>query len=204
MSKNSIIDLASLVRRCQDGDEQAWIKLIDRVHLEVFLICRKMKLSHQEIFEIYGQVSLKLLDNLKNIRSPEKIMSYVASITRNEILSLYRKERLFKRLVNPVAYELYDSRRDQPDEILEAKLDSDALWEAIVTLPDQEFRLIQLLFFDRRKLDYREISRTLGIPKSSIGPMRGRIIARLRGMLKQRGIIDGEGSGDRLSSNTGD
>ena len=54
-----------------------------------------------------------------------------------------------------------------------------ALERALGELPERHRRLMESLFHEQEP-SYDEISRLLGIPKGSIGPIRGRCLARLR------------------------
>jgi DNA-directed RNA polymerase specialized sigma24 family protein len=65
------------------------------------------------------------------------------------------------------------------DELLEAER-REALRRAVDGVPEHERRLMHLLL-QEPPLTYDEISAALGIPKGSIGPTRGRCLARLRG-----------------------
>ena len=68
------------------------------------------------------------------------------------------------------------------DEALLAAERAEAVREAMTQLPPQWQRLIQLLMADP-PVSYAEIADQLGLPIGSIGPTRGRCLAKLRVLL---------------------
>jgi RNA polymerase sigma factor (sigma-70 family) len=69
---------------------------------------------------------------------------------------------------------------DEAPEVVVARGERDeALWRHVQTLPERCRRLIELVALVDRP-DYAEVSRALGMPVGSIGPTRGRCLAKLR------------------------
>ena len=69
------------------------------------------------------------------------------------------------------------------DERLLADERAQAVREALARLPWRWQRLLELLMADP-PASYAEISDQLGLPVGSIGPTRGRCLARLRDLLQ--------------------
>ena len=180
--------LTDLVERCLKGDQYAWRELVDFITPVVMATCRSMNVPDDEALDVFGQVCFLLLDSLENIRSPQKLLSYVSTMTRREIFSLQRQRRLQHR-----AAEEESSRRD---EIVEPEVnrridESDrhsTIIEAMLRLNEKEYQLLWMLFFDPSQPSYDQISDRLGMPISSIGPSRARALAKLQRMLKRRGL----------------
>ncbi|MCB0895681.1 MAG: sigma-70 family RNA polymerase sigma factor [Nocardioides sp.] len=64
--------------------------------------------------------------------------------------------------------------------------EGDRLWSAVDGLPERCRRLLRIVAFENRP-DYRELASDLGMPVGSIGPTRGRCLAKLRVALMQTG-----------------
>jgi len=64
--------------------------------------------------------------------------------------------------------------------------EGDRLWAAVDGLPERCRRLLRIVAFENRP-DYRELATDLGMPVGSIGPTRGRCLAKLRVALMQGG-----------------
>jgi RNA polymerase sigma factor (sigma-70 family) len=188
MKKSDRSMLSELVSRCRRGDKEAWNQLIEMVTPLVFSICRTMQLSREESFDIFGQVSYLLLSNLDRLRSPEKILSYVATTTRREVFALNRRARLFEYL-GDLHWEDKGMFSDKtPDKMYEQMKNMEMLMKAIVLLPKRDYELIKALFLDTSEPSYEEIAKRLRMPVSSIGPTRARSLAKLKRILKKKGF----------------
>ena len=66
--------------------------------------------------------------------------------------------------------------------------EGDRLWAAVDGLPERCRRLLRIVAFENRP-DYAQLATELGMPVGSIGPTRGRCLAKLRVALMQAGGI---------------
>lgn len=64
----------------------------------------------------------------------------------------------------------------------------DRLWEVVDRLPERCRRLLRVVAFENRP-DYTRLATELDMPVGSIGPTRGRCLAKLRVSLMQVGVI---------------
>ena len=64
--------------------------------------------------------------------------------------------------------------------------DDNRLWDAVDELPERCRRLLRVVAFENRP-DYATLASDLGMPVGSIGPTRGRCLAKLRVALMQVG-----------------
>ena len=69
-----------------------------------------------------------------------------------------------------------------PEPSVLADVAQKALWRNVSRLPDRCQRMLRLIAFAERP-DYAALSEALGMPVGSIGPTRGRCLARLRSLL---------------------
>lgn len=63
-----------------------------------------------------------------------------------------------------------------------------ALWQVVDSLPDRCRRLLRIVAFEDRP-DYQQVAQALDMPVGSIGPTRGRCLAKLRVALLQTGDL---------------
>lgn len=178
--------LTQLVERCLEGDQYAWRDLVDMITPVVMSTCRSMNVPKDESLDIFGQVCYVLLDSLENLRSPQKLLSYVGTMTRREVFSLHRQ----RQLQNRAAEEESSRRSELVEPEVSRRMDesdrSSKLIEAMLRLNDKEYELLWLLFFDPAEPSYDEISARLDMPISSIGPSRARALSKLQRILKTR------------------
>nr|MBN2276460.1 sigma-70 family RNA polymerase sigma factor [candidate division Zixibacteria bacterium] len=185
MDKNDSNYLSSLVGRCLADDRNAWTELVERITPLVFSICRRMKLSREDSFDIYGQVSFLLWKNLDRLQTPAKLLSYVTTITRRVVYAHQKKSRILERVEEAIKLETGDLSAETPEEVYAVRERSEILLKALARLPRRDYQLIRALFFNRSNPTYEEIARQLGIPVSSIGPSRERCFKKLYRLLKK-------------------
>lgn len=182
--KNGI--LKELVEQCRSGDQKAWHKLIDLVSPIIFSICKRMRLSREESFDVFGQVSCVLVKNIHELRSADKLISYVASVTRRQVSDIYRKIQFIDTTSEGKLNYLPDSSDKIPDKIYEQSERKALLMKALLSLPEREYQLISALFLENNKLSYEQLARKLDMPVSSIGPTRARSLEKLYKILKNK------------------
>jgi RNA polymerase sigma factor (sigma-70 family) len=176
----------SLISACREGDEKAWHELIDLVGPVIFSLCRKSRLSRDESFDIFGRVSLQMVNSIESLKSPEKIMSFVATITRRQIYNFYQSLRIVEYFDDDAIALLPDQSHDGPDKIYETARRRKILLEAMKGLSERDFRLIKMLFFDPEEPSYKEIAARLKMPVASIGPVRSKVLAKLYRILSKK------------------
>jgi RNA polymerase sigma factor (sigma-70 family) len=120
-----------------------------------------------------------LLQHIDRIEYPDRVGSWLAATARNECLrSLAARKRVVlghddAELENAVALG------PDLDERLLADERAQVVRDALSRLPRRWQRLLEMLMADP-PVPYAEISDELGLPIGSIGPTRGRCLARLR------------------------
>jgi DNA-directed RNA polymerase specialized sigma24 family protein len=74
------------------------------------------------------------------------------------------------------------STEESPEALTMRSDSQQLLWTHIAKLPDRCRELMRVIAFADRP-DYAELARALGMPVGSIGPTRGRCLAKLRALL---------------------
>lgn len=178
--------LNELVKRCKDGDEQAWHILLDQVAPMIFSTCKSKQLTREQTFDVFGQVSLQLVTNIGKLQFPAALFSYVRTITRRQIYDLFRKVKQDKAMEAEIENALLADEKSNPDQIYERKEYESILRQALLSLPSRDFELLRALFLEKGEPSYEEIGKRLGMPASSIGPTRARSLEKLYRALKKR------------------
>jgi RNA polymerase sigma factor (sigma-70 family) len=146
----------------------------------VWSICRRYRLAGADADDASQAVWLQLVDQIGQIRDPAALPGWLATTTRRECGRIGRAARR----TQPPGHllDVEDIPNEQAasadDGLLRAERHA-ALREALADLPPSCQRLFALLAEDP-PLPYAEISAQLGIPAGSIGPSRGRCLAKLR------------------------
>ncbi len=175
--------VAGLVRRAAEGDRRAWEGLVDQYARLIWSITVDFKLTESDAADVAQTTWLRLLQHIDRIEHPDRVGSWLAATARNECLrSLAARKRVVLghddiELDNAVAHG------PEVDERLLAAERDQVVRDALSRLPRRWQRLLEMLMADP-PVPYADISDELGLPVGSIGPTRGRCLARLRVLLQ--------------------
>lgn len=197
--------VVALVARAAGSDEGAWHEIVERYAPLVWSICARYQLSGSDIEDVRQTVWLGLVEQLGKLREPAALPGWLATTTQRECLRLLRASRRQGALGrDPDEYVLLSEA--VPVLIEEAILRAERnakLRAALADLGEDDRRLLSLLLADP-PLPYARISQILDIPQGSIGPMRGRCLARLRRSPHLRGLTDADFTPGRISTAGGE
>jgi RNA polymerase sigma factor (sigma-70 family) len=177
------LDIALLVKRAAAGDQRAWEKLVEQYARLIWAMTRDFRLAESDASDVAQATWLRLLEHIDGLRHPDRVGSWLAATARHECLRAMAARKKTVLVDDDLA--LNDAAAHQPevDERLLAEERAQTVRAAIARLPLQWQQLIELLMADP-PASYAEISDKLGLPIGSIGPTRGRCLARLRVLLQ--------------------
>jgi RNA polymerase sigma factor (sigma-70 family) len=182
-SDGADLDVTRVVVRAANGDPQAWEGLVDRYGRLIWSITRTFKLVESDAADVFQTTWMRLVEHIHRIDHPDRVGSWLAATARNECL---RSLAAHKRVVLAQEDDPFDCPCPHGPEIDEELLAAEraaVVREAMTQLPRRWQRLMEMLMADP-PASYAEISDELGLPVGSIGPTRGRCLARLRVLLE--------------------
>jgi|SRR5215472_3223539 len=175
--------IALLVRHAAGGDMQAWERLVDQYSKLIWSITAEYRLVESDAADVAQTTWLRLLEHIDRIQYPDRVGSWLAATARNECLrSLAARKRVVLGHDTDEMEEVHAHGAEVDERILAAERDR-TVREAMSMLPMRWQRLLEMLMADP-PVPYTEISDQLGLPVGSIGPTRGRCLARLRVLLQ--------------------
>jgi RNA polymerase sigma factor (sigma-70 family) len=177
------INIEQVVAAAAAGDMRAWNRLVDQYARLIWSITAEFRLGESDAADVVQTTWLRLLEHINDIVQPAKVGSWLAVTARRECLRIVaaRKRVVLGREVEDlVAATPHD--RDIDEGLLAAERARDVR-RALSRLPRQSQRLLEMLMADP-PISYAQISDELGLPVGSIGPTRGRCLARLRLLLQ--------------------
>ena len=176
-------ETAGLVRRAADGDKRAWERLVDQFARLIWAITAEFKLAESDAADVAQTTWLRLFEHIDRIEYPERVGSWLAATARNECLrSLAARKRVVLAHDGEVLTGVAASSPEVDERILADERDQ-VVRDALSHLPRRWQRLLELLMADP-PASYADISSELDLPVGSIGPTRGRCLARLRVLLQ--------------------
>ncbi len=167
---------AELLARCRQRDADAWHELVTRYERLVYSVALRNGLSGEDAADVTQNTFITLIDSLDRIRDEDRLASWLMTVARRQA---WRVRNLSRRTV-PL------------EQVAEESEDPLADWDTVTTLHDALSRLggkcrelLLALYFDPEEPSYAEVAERLGRSIGGIGPMRGRCLEKLRGILTE-------------------
>lgn len=177
------VSVALLVRLAADGDKKAWERLVDQYSKLIWSITVEYRLVESDAADVAQTTWLRLLEHIDRIQYPDRVGSWLAATARNECLrSLAARKRVVLGHDTEAMEDAHAPGAEVDERLLAAERDQ-TVRDAMSMLPARWQRLLEMLMADP-PVSYTEISDQLGLPVGSIGPTRGRCLARLRVLLQ--------------------
>lgn len=170
----------ALVRRCIEGDTDAFAPLVARFERPLFNVALRVLRDREEARDVVQTAFLRAWKHLGSYRPEHRFFSWIYRITYNEALNQLRKRR-----TEPLG-DAHVSEAAGPEE--EASRDEVAnRVEAAVQRLDEELRQVIVL---RHWLDlsYDEMAETLGIPAKTVKSRLFTARQRLARILQKQGV----------------
>lgn len=182
-------ETAELVVGASAGDSRAWERLVDAYGGLVWSIARGYRLGDGDAADVSQTTWLRLVENLDRLEDPARVGAWLATTTRRECLRVLGQSRRLTLVAEVEDLEPGEAPAADVDAALLAAERAAEVHEALATLPLRSQQLMTLLMMDPPP-SYSEISVRLGMPIGSIGPTRGRCVARLREILGEERIAE--------------
>ncbi len=169
---------SDLISQCIAGKQLAWEELISRYEKLIYATALRTGLEAYEADEIFQNVCLIWLKELKSLRQSASLGAWLVTTTRRECWALWRHEKA--KLEELEENILAD---ETPETIAQHVEDSRKVLSAFKQLGEPCHQLLWRLYFCEEKASYAEIARDLKIPPNSIGPTRSRCLEKLKTIL---------------------
>ena len=162
------------------GDDATWQETVRRYEGLLRSTARGVLRSDADVDEAVQRTWVLLLRNADRIADPQCLPGWLATTARQEALAVLRGQQ---RAVpsDDVADRVAPDERDLGANLMSLELRRE-LYRAVDTLPDTQRRIVRALLHEPSSYD--ALSRELGIPRGSLGPLRGRAVRALRAQLE--------------------
>ncbi len=165
MTENERIDDRIYVIRAQLGDDDAFMKLVDRYSGRLLYYIRRLLEDADRSDDVLQDVWLTVYKKIHTVRDVSAFSVWLYRTARNRAFRLLRDE---SRYVFVEQYNESDFIDDDRESLLFD--DIDKLHRVLTTLSPEQKEAIVLRFFE--EMSYQEISAIMGC---SIGTVRSRI-----------------------------
>lgn len=171
----------------RDGDRQAFDDLLRMVTPLLWHTARGQGIDQNAVEDVLQTVWMSLLRHAESVRDPRTVVKWLLTTTRREAWRVSRQQRA--HLTNSVydaegevTASLPADESDQPDQVALRSHRQRLLWAHVQQLSPRCRELLRVIAFADRP-DYAVVAESLGMPVGSIGPTRGRCLAKLRVVL---------------------
>jgi RNA polymerase sigma factor (sigma-70 family) len=171
------------------GDRAALDELVGLLTPLLWHTVRAQGIDPVAAEDVVQTIWMRLLHSGDSIRDPQTVVKWLLTAARREAWRVSRRAR--SEMVRTAALfgqegdelSALPVRRDElPDEVVLRDSRQRVLWEHVGELSDRCRELMRVIAFADRP-DYALIAESLGMPVGSIGPTRGRCLAKLRQVL---------------------
>jgi RNA polymerase sigma factor (sigma-70 family) len=180
--------IAELLDAARGGSDDALSRIVTEHSPLLWHIARAAGLSAGDAEDVLQTVWLRLLAHLDDIRTSAALTGWLVVTARREAWRV----RAAGRKQIPAEGEALDALPDRgvgPQEQVLIDDQRRTMWVAIGQLSARCQELLRVVAFVPRP-DYSAVAAELGMPIGSVGPTRGRCLAKLRVLLG----LDPEGS----------
>jgi RNA polymerase sigma factor (sigma-70 family) len=170
-----------LFEQFRDGDEARMTDLVTLLTPILWHTARAQRLDAHSAEDIVQSAWLALVRSAESISSPIAVLHWmIVTVRREAWRTAARQSRV--GIVEAEGLDVLAVDAEGPAEITVRSAEASALWRHVGELPERCQQLLRVIAFADRP-DYSAVAEALGMPIGSIGPTRGRCLAKLRAVL---------------------
>lgn len=173
--------LARCLERARSGELAALDEVVRELNPLLWHVARAQNLSAEQAADVVQTTWLELLRRLHEIRAPQALPAWLVTTTRREAWRVrdWRREHTAE---GPEILESIPDSAPDPSERVESNERDRVLWRHFQRLPERCRTLLRIVAQVERP-DYSMVAEAMEMPRGSIGPTRGRCLAKLRELL---------------------
>lgn len=179
--------LAALLESARSGRRESLNEIVVELSPVLWQVARAQGLDREAAEDVIQCTWLSLLRHLDQIHSPLALTAWLVTATKREAWRARGAHHAEQPLDQNQMTDTEDPQPLPEELVLLAERHRD-VWRAVRRLPQRCQELLRVVAFSHRP-DYDAVATALGMPRGSIGPTRGRCLAKLRT------LIDPDGSG---------
>ncbi|MDQ6936175.1 MAG: sigma-70 family RNA polymerase sigma factor [Actinomycetota bacterium] len=163
------------------GDQSRMGDLVRAVTPILWHTVRAYRLDTPAAEDVLQSTWVALVRRADSIHDPRAVLQWLIVTARREAWRVSSEQRRTEP-TEWVGDELVAPSVEQPEARTVQGTQDSALWQNVNQLPERCRQLLRVIAFADQP-DYAQIARSLAMPVGSIGPTRGRCLAKLRLLL---------------------
>jgi RNA polymerase sigma factor (sigma-70 family) len=173
--------MADLLSAARAGSEDALGQIVNELSPLLWQVARSAGLSQGDAEDVLQTVWMRLITHLDSIHDAGALTSWLVTTTKREAWRVRAAGRKQLPADQDVFADLPDKGPGSEEQVI-LEDQRRELWAAIGMLSRRCQELLRILAFAPRP-DYATVAAALGMRVGSIGPTRGRCLAKLRALL---------------------
>ena len=187
-SSRALWDAAALAfQEWRDGRPGAMDELVRIMTPVLWHVVRAYGLADDLAQDVVQTTWLTFVQRSGSITDHQAVAAWLTTTARREAWRVGKRHATAISVTDEVLEVVIDDAESAEDDAVRHD-EHTRLWECVAELPERCQRLLRVVAFEERP-DYARLSRELDIPVGSIGPTRGRCLAKLRAALDAAGGI---------------
>jgi len=154
---------------------RAYEELMRRYQRTLFNVCSRYLGNERDADDVCQEVMLKVLYGLKNFEGKSKFKTWLYSITYNECITQYRKERRKRRLLDALSLDPLEEASEETSPKVEEKTGLEH-WLVHVNQIDREILVLRFV----AELEFQEIADIMHMGLSATKMRYKRALDKLR------------------------
>ncbi len=173
------MDESEVVRRCQDGDQEAFRLIVERYSGVLGGTAYLMTRDRAQVDDLLQETFLLAWRGIRNLRSSGHLKAWLIRILVNRVISERRKKRVLETELGDLEVKSDDSGSE---ELVLAEEERQRIRKALETLPEAQRQVAVLRYF--ADLTIPEVARALGCREGTVKSRLHRALAHLRDVLQ--------------------
>jgi RNA polymerase sigma factor (sigma-70 family) len=167
----------------REGDPDGMARLVDVLTPLLWHTARAQGLTRAQAEDVVQTTWLQLVKHREAITDARGILKWLITTTRRESWAVVRRSR--REDITDDLGEVLDGAPATPDgpegpeQLVVRGQEQRVLWQHFAALSARCQQLLRVIALAERP-DYGQVAEALGMPVGSIGPTRGRCLAKLR------------------------
>lgn len=171
-------DLSKLIKKAQDGDNDAFAKIYNLFYARIFRYCKYN--YAEEAQDLCQETFLKAYKSIASFSEKKggSFQAYLFRIARNLIIDFSRK----KKALSIKEYQDFPDETNL-DEYFDKKHEEKKINEVLIKLKDKERQVVMLRYFE--DLSTAETAKVMGMREGALRVMAHRVLQKLKQMLEE-------------------
>ena len=171
---------ANAFRAYRDGQPAGMSTLVEEVTPLLWAVARQQGLHHQAAEDVVQNTWLKLVEHAPDIADPQSVLKWLITTTQRDHGPPSPAATARSRPPTPTCVTSSPTSRHPPPRSPSSPTPTTgSCWQHFATLPERCKALLRAIAF-AEQARLRRVAQALGMPVGSIGPTRGRCLAKLR------------------------